>query len=118
MQDAFKGVVFKATARPPAVFEAGCRIDCVQTNLGRFCTAEEAARAYDDALRKAGRRVVNFPRPGTDEVQAVRGEEERVTLLRHAGMLLPRSGPLPPTPDVKGVHFDAHARTSAAFVAY
>jgi hypothetical protein len=48
-----------------------------------FCTAEEAARAYDDAVRNDGRRVVNFPRPGTDEVQAVKGEEEKHTLARH-----------------------------------
>ena len=53
-------------------------------NLGRFAAAEEAARAYDDAIRKAGRRVVNFPRPGTNEVQAVKGEEDKTTLKRLA----------------------------------
>jgi plasmid stabilization system protein ParE len=90
----------------------------VQTKLGRFCTAEEAARAHDDAARKAGRRAVNFPRPGTGEVQAVKGEEEKVTLLRHAGKLLPpRSGPLPPAPKYKGVFLNAAARTAAVFAA-
>ena len=66
------------------MFEAQITRGGIQTSLGRFCTAEEAARAYDDAVRKAGRRVVNFPRPGTDEVQAVKGEREEVTLKRHA----------------------------------
>jgi hypothetical protein len=40
-------------------------------DLGYFDSPEAAARAYDDAVRAQGRRVVNFPRPGTDEVQAV-----------------------------------------------
>lgn len=33
-------------------------------------TAEAAARAYDDAARAAGTLAVNFPRPGTHEIQA------------------------------------------------
>jgi hypothetical protein len=33
----------------------------------------ECARAYDDAARKLGLKTVNFPRPGTDEEQAVYG---------------------------------------------
>ena len=52
--------------------------------LGRFCTAEEAAHAYDDAVREAGRRVVNFLRPKSNEVQAVKDEEDKTTLKRHA----------------------------------
>jgi hypothetical protein len=79
----YKGVSFNADARTAAVFRAGCCVRGAVKNLGRFSTAEEAARAYDDAARKLGHRVVNFPRPGTDEVQAVKGEEDRVTLARH-----------------------------------
>jgi hypothetical protein len=86
VQAAFKGVVFKANARPPAVFEASCSVGGVSTFLGRFCTAKEAARAYDRAVRKVGRIVVNLPRPGTDEVQAVKGEMDAVTLARHAAV--------------------------------
>jgi hypothetical protein len=66
------------------VFEASCSVRGDLTFLGHFCTAEEAARAYDDAVRKTGRRVVNFPRPGTDEVQAVKGECHGITVARHA----------------------------------
>jgi plasmid stabilization system protein ParE len=88
----------------------------VLKTLGRFCTAEEAARAYDNAVRRARRRVVNFPRPGTHEVQALKGEAEELTLLRHAGKRLPpRNGPLPAAPDYKGVKVDALARTAAVF---
>jgi len=86
--------------------------------LGSFCTAAEAARAHDDASRKAGRRVVNFPRPGSDEVQAVKGEKEEVTLLRHTGECAPpRSGPPPPASDYKGVFVYADARTIAVYAA-
>ena len=69
----YKGVHVDATARTAAVFAATLMDGGVQLQLDRFCTAEEAARAYDDAARKAARRVVNFPRPDTDEVQAVKG---------------------------------------------
>jgi hypothetical protein len=39
--------------------------------LGCFATAVEAARAFDKAARKLGHLELNFPRPGTAEVQAV-----------------------------------------------
>ena len=47
----------------------------VNTTLGHFpvAEAEAAARAYDSAARKHGRAAVNFPIPGSGEVQAVRG---------------------------------------------
>ena len=73
----FKGVHVNATARSTAVFQAELQHMGSKTKLGSFCTAEEAARAYDDAVRKAGRRVVNFPRSGTSEVQAVKGEKAK-----------------------------------------
>ncbi len=100
------------------MFEAAYSIAGVRTTLGRFCTAEKAARAYDDAVHNAGRRAVNFPRPGTDEVQAVKGEMEEVTLLRHTGECAPpRSGPPPPASDYKGVFVYADARTNAVYAA-
>jgi hypothetical protein len=115
----YKGVVTEARAGSAVVYRAGFNKHLGLENpadVGCFCTAEEAARAYDDAVRKAGRRVVNFPRPGTDEVQAVKGEKEKVTLLRHAGKLAPpRSGPLPLDPGYKGVYVDACARNAAVF---
>ncbi len=108
----YKGVSVDSTAQNAAVFKT-------TKGLGRFCAAEEATRAYDDAARMAGHRVVNFPRPGTDEVQAVKGEKQDVTLLRAAGERLPpRSGPLPPASNYKGVSVNAQARTAAEFAAY
>jgi len=86
----FKGVSVAPKATTAAVYAAEINVDSMHTHLGSFCTEEEAARAYDDAARKAGRRVVNFPRAGTNEVQAVKGEDERITLARHA---TPQSSP-------------------------
>ena len=113
----YKGVLVDARARTASVFLASISYGHVSTMLGSFCTAEAAARAYDDAVRKLGRRVVNFPRPGTNEVQAVKGEKEEVTLQRAGELPPPRSGPLPPDPGYKGVHVDAKARTAAVFEA-
>jgi hypothetical protein len=49
---------------------------------GSFDTAEAAAHAYDEMMRQHNLRVVNFPQlPG--EVQAVYGEQTRITLKRH-----------------------------------
>jgi hypothetical protein len=55
-------------------YRAALWVDGVNTLPGNFCTAVEAARAYDDAARVHGRLVVNFPRAGTEEVQAVPGQ--------------------------------------------
>jgi hypothetical protein len=46
-------------------------------HVGYFASdqAAAAARAYDDAVRAAGGSVVNFPLPGTAEMQAQFGEE-------------------------------------------
>ncbi len=114
----YKGVHVDASAQTAAVFVASFVVGGESKSLGYFCSAEEAARAYDDAARIAGRRVVNFLRPDTAEVQAVKGEKEEVTLQRAAGKRAPpRSGPLPPAPDYKGVSVEANARTAAVFVA-
>ena len=114
----YKGVHVDPNSRTDAVFCAFFRNGGAIERLGRFCTALEAACAYDDAVRTAGRRIVNFPRPGTDEVQAVKGEREELTLRGVAGLRAPpRSGPLPPAPNFKGVSVDAQARTGAVFAA-
>ena len=42
--------------------------------IGGFATGEEAARAYDAAAHKLRITAVNFPRPGTREVQALAGQ--------------------------------------------
>ena len=47
-----------------------------------FVDAESAALAYDAQMRILFRRVVNFPRPGTREVQAVKGLSDAKTLAR------------------------------------
>jgi hypothetical protein len=47
-----------------------------------FPTAEAAACAFDKVIRERGFTVVNFPRPGSDEVQAVPGESMACTLKR------------------------------------
>ncbi len=88
----YKGVSVDANVRTAAVFAVHFTDVGVQLRLGSFCTAEEAARAYDDAARKADRRVVNFPRPRTNEVQAVKGEMDAVTLARHAAVQQAASG--------------------------
>ncbi len=50
-------------------------------HLGRFDDVLEAARAYDAAARRHGILAVNFPRPGTREVQAVRGHGQKPALF-------------------------------------
>ena len=43
-------------------------------NCGSYSSPEAAARAHDNAARKRNILALNFPRPGTDEVQAVVGQ--------------------------------------------
>jgi hypothetical protein len=64
------------------LFRGGYSVHRHFEQLGMWRTAEEAARAYDDVMRALGRRVVNFPRRGTDEVQAVAHEKDALTLMR------------------------------------
>lgn len=74
--------VWRASSRPHGLgFRAGI-FDGVAggsglRNLGSYARAEDAARSYDDAARALGRLEVNFPRPGSDEVQAGRGGTKR-----------------------------------------
>jgi len=114
----FKGVTIQQNITTAAVYTARTRIQADSIYLGCFCTEEEAARAYDDAMRKAGRLVVNFPRAGTNEVQAVQGEKDRVTLRNAGGGPPLRSGPLPTlTKHFKGVSVAPKATTAAVYAA-
>jgi hypothetical protein len=72
----YKGITRVATG----MFRAQCCVNANNVSLGFHDTAEAAARAYDAAVRAQGRRVVNFPRAGTDEVQAVANQIDHVTL--------------------------------------
>lgn len=57
----FKGVTLRRGPRP---YQARIRDRGEQASLGRFETAEDAARAYDDEARRrwGARACVNFPR--------------------------------------------------------
>jgi hypothetical protein len=82
----YKGVAFHRETRSWRMdvdLPGGRRI--AQRN---YADAETAARAYDDAVRRCGIVVVNFPRDGTGEVQAVAGEPKAQTLAR-AGISQP-----------------------------
>ena len=55
--------------------------------LGSYNSAEEAARVFDKAACQAGHLCVNFPRAGSNEVQALKVVQERTQLLA-GGVLL------------------------------
>jgi hypothetical protein len=71
----YKGVRSSVSKAYPfeRIYYAELIIDYRSQNLGSFCTAVEAARAYDDAARARGRLCVNFPRAGSGEERAVPG---------------------------------------------
>jgi hypothetical protein len=73
---------FKGVYSYGGSFTTEYRTNGQRAHVGGFRTEEEAARAYDDEMRALGCRVVNFPRPGSGEVQAVRHEAHSVTLQR------------------------------------
>jgi hypothetical protein len=50
-----------------------------QHRLGLFDNPADAARAYDAAVRRHGLLLVNFPRPGTAELQAHPGYSHKAT---------------------------------------
>jgi hypothetical protein len=67
---------FKGVSRTPN--GRWCARTCVDAHTRRHGgvhdTQEAAARAYDDAVRRHGILLVNFPRPGTAETQAAPGK--------------------------------------------
>lgn len=59
-------VAYKGVSRAPRGFRARIRVDGRERFLGRFSTAEEAARAYDRAALEVdpAHAWLNFPPPG------------------------------------------------------
>jgi hypothetical protein len=72
----YKGEYSIVSSTPPfkRIYYAVLWIDGRSQNLGSFCTAVKAARAYDAAARAHGILTVNFPRAGSEE-QAVHGRQ-------------------------------------------
>ena len=87
----YKGVWLPGPKKP--YYRAGVKDGSNTLELGPFTTALEAARAYDAAIRQRGRLVVNFPHPGSAEVQAVYGESESATSSRHTPSLTKADAP-------------------------
>ena len=80
------GRQYKGVVKPQGAHQHTFRVEAVtggkRISLGGFTSAEAAARVYDNGRRRCGLRVVNFPRAGTDEVQAVPHESDLTTLRR------------------------------------
>jgi hypothetical protein len=101
----YKGVSSSVSKTYPfeRSYVAELKIDGGSRSLGSFCTAVEAARAYDAAARARGRLVVNFPRTGSDEKQAVL----RRTAGRRAVLYADVSRGHAAARQYKGVQFEA-----------
>ena len=76
----YKGV--SADLGDPSLFRTETRVGGQRVTHNGFATAAEAAHVYDEGRRRRGLRVVNFPREGTNEVQAVPYETDLFTLQR------------------------------------
>lgn len=76
---------YKGVSKYQGMFRMSHIVDGKQTWAPGFRSAEAAARAYDESRRRLGKRVVNFPRSGADEVQAVPYVAEQTTLRRVEG---------------------------------
>lgn len=83
----FKGVCYHRESKRK--FHASLEFSGTKLYLGCFSSALDAAKAYDISARQHGRCAVNFPRPGTDELQAVWGETENTTLARAGRARMP-----------------------------
>jgi hypothetical protein len=75
----YKGV-FRSKGR--TFFEMHVKLGGNNVHRGGFANAKAAARAYDDAVRKHGVKVVNFPDAAQGEVLAVANESNEKTLRR------------------------------------
>jgi hypothetical protein len=102
---AFKGVHCAGNAARGHCFYARVwQCGGAVVSRGPFASALDAARAHDDAARAAGKRQLNFPRPGTDETRAVRGAHEFLAKRKRA-----RSPP-PPAQQQQQPRAKAHCR--------
>lgn len=88
----YRGVTYedRCKARP---WRAQATWGPVTRHLGYYTSAEEAARACDDAARRDGRRDVNFPRAGSDEVLPQKHRDAaHVNVTGFLGVFIKRKG--------------------------
>jgi hypothetical protein len=111
-QQRYKGVCVRAHGQ----FQAFLHTTSGLTDLGWYDNPEEAARAYDAAVRAQGRRVVNFSDTRAGEVQALPKMSDAQALKRaaqqpRAAAAAPRSAAAAPKA------YRARARSSAGAAA-
>jgi hypothetical protein len=109
---------FKGVTGDRGSFRMHAREDGEVVTRTGFKTAEAAAQAFDDSRRSQGKRAMNFPRPNTNEVQAVPYEYETVTLRRlEPGVEHRRAQYAPRSKVAKPAKKERRSRATAAGVA-